>query len=84
MCCAGPAPEARWFDLRGGPRYECPGREAAATWHVIPLWRAWKHGHLPDPGGYLDQSRPLVLAIDYLQSTAEALRGQGPGEHDGR
>ena len=76
MGCIGPAPEPRWFDLHGEPRYECPAREVGdAGFAALVAWRDYQRGYLPDAGGLNDQAHPFVQAIHYLEQVDRAAKG---------
>lgn len=44
---------------------------------MMRVWRAWRDGHMPDPGGSLDQAVVMVEALAVMD-TAFAELQDGP------
>jgi hypothetical protein len=45
--------------------------EASLT--LFELWRAFQAGHLPDPGGYLDQANYTMRAFQVIGAAEQKL-----------
>lgn len=57
--------------------YRCPNASLPAwVWSLARWYIQWKNGHLPEPGGILDQSASWVHAIELFHARVSELEAE--------